>query len=283
MAVRKDIDGSASVPEFYGKELRYKREAAGLTLKQLVAGSYYGVSYMSEIELGQRRMPEDLACHVDRVLKTDGFFERRCEDVRKAKKGAHAAYFAAIAELETRALTIEEWNPSLIPGLLQTKAYAQAVIHVTHPLDLPEEVEAKVSSRIERAKLFDNLRRPEYWVILHASLLSVPLLPPAEMAEQLERIAALAQRRRIVPQLLEWNAATRPFMTLQLKLMTFADAPDVVYTEGAYHGLPIDDPALVAQYQKAYDRLRAAALSPEASLAMIESAAEDYRNGKHPD
>jgi hypothetical protein len=65
------------------------------------------------------------------------------------------------------------------------------------------------------------------------------------------------------------------------KLMTFADAPPLVYTESSYSGDTLDDPALVKQYRKAYDRLRAAALPPEASLAMIEEAAEDYRNGKH--
>ncbi|MGH1553689.1 Scr1 family TA system antitoxin-like transcriptional regulator [Streptomyces sp. L7] len=56
-----------------------------------------------------------------------------------------------------------------------------------------------------------------------------------------------------------------------------------MYTEASYCGDTIDDPALVDQYRKAYDRLRAVALSPGTSLAMIKAAAEDYRNGKHPD
>ncbi|MEU1744392.1 Scr1 family TA system antitoxin-like transcriptional regulator, partial [Streptomyces pristinaespiralis] len=54
-------------------------------------------------------------------------------------------------------------------------------------------------------------------------------------------------------------------------------------TEAQYSGDTIDDPALVKQYRKAYDRLRAAALPPEASLALIEQAAEDDRHGKQPD
>ncbi|MFD6884898.1 helix-turn-helix transcriptional regulator [Streptomyces sp. NPDC059957] len=281
MGTSKDIDGSASVPAFYGKELRWRREAAGLTLQQAVEGSFYGVSYLSEIERGQRRMPVDLAQHVDQVLRTDGFFARGCEDVRNAKQGAHAGYFAPVAEAELRAQTIEEWCNALIPGLLQTEAYARAVIHATHPLDLPEEVDAKISMRLRRAKLFDEPKRPEYWAVLHESLVRNPLLPPAEMAEQLDQIAALARRRRIVPQILLWNAPTRPFMELSLMFMEFDDEPPLMYTEGPYHGQTVDDPALVKHYRKAYDRLRAAALPPEASLAMIEDAAEDYRNGKH--
>ncbi len=122
---RKDIDGSQSVPCFYGKELRFQREKAGLSMAQLVEGSFYGTSYLSEIERGQRRMPVDLARHVDQTLGTDGYFERCCEDVRRAKQGAHASYFAPIAEAETRAQAIDVWANALIPGLLQTEAYGQ--------------------------------------------------------------------------------------------------------------------------------------------------------------
>ncbi|MEU7063959.1 helix-turn-helix transcriptional regulator [Streptomyces sp. NPDC046161] len=280
MAAGKDIDGSASVPAFYGKELRWRREAAGLTLQQTVEDSFYGATYLSEIERAQRRMPEDLARHVDQVLNTDGFFSRRCEDVRKAKRGAHAEYFAPVAEAMARARTIEEWSNALIPGLLQTEPYARAVIHSTHPLDLPEEVDAKVRARMQRAALFEDPKRPEYWTILHECLVRQPLLPPSEMADQLDRIAALARRRRIVPQVLLWSPAIQPFLGLPLMFMEFEDEPPLAYTEGPYHGQLVDDPALVKRYRTSYDRLRAAALSPEASLAMIEQAAEEYRNGK---
>ncbi|QNP62529.1 helix-turn-helix domain-containing protein [Streptomyces genisteinicus] len=283
MAARKDIDGSAGVPALYGAELRFQREAAGLTLQQTVEGSFYGVSLLSEIERGTRRMPADLARHVDRLLGTDGFFERRCEDVRRARRGAHAGYFAQVAEVEPRARSIERWSPALVPGLLQTEAYTRAVIHATHPMDQPDEVEAKVAARVRRAAILDNPRTPEYWVVLHESLVLQPFLSRQDMAAQLARIRELAARRRIVLQVLLWNAPTRPFLKTDMMFMQFADAPPLLYTEGAYHGQLIDDPALVEQYHKAYDRLRAAALSPEASLAMIDAAAEDYRNGKQPD
>ncbi|MCH0540403.1 helix-turn-helix transcriptional regulator [Streptomyces sp. MUM 203J] len=279
---RYDIDGWRSVPCFYGKELRFQREKAGLSLAQLVEGSFYGVTYLSEIERGNRRMPVDLARHVDQALKTDGYFERCCEDVRKARQGAHASYFAPIAEAETRARVIEEWACALIPGLLQTATYARAIIHATHPLNLEEEVGAKIRDRLARARLFDDCKRPEYWVIFHESQVWHPLVAPEDMAAQLDHIATLAQRRRVVLQVLPWNAATHPFTAMSLTFMEFDDEPPFVYTEGPYHGQILDDPGLVKRYRRAYDRLRAAALAPEASLAMIEQASEDYRNGKQP-
>ncbi|MEE4493319.1 helix-turn-helix domain-containing protein [Streptomyces sp. BE230] len=280
MATRKEIDGSAGVPQFYGNELRFKREEAGLTLEKLVDGSFFGVTSLSEIEHGHRRMPVELARHVDRVLATDGFFERRCEDVRKARQGAHAAYFAGVTEAETRARGLSEWSGTLIPGLLQTRPYAHAVIRSAHSLDTPEEAQAKIDSRMQRARLFDNPKKPEYWAVLHESLVHHSIIPPVEMAEQLGHIAALVRRSRITVQILPWNGPTRALSELPLFNMDFDDEPPLVYTEGPYHGQTIDDPALVMRYRKAYDRLRAAALPPEVSLALIEKVAEEYRHGQ---
>ncbi|MEW9519260.1 helix-turn-helix domain-containing protein [Streptomyces tubercidicus] len=283
MARRKDIDGSAGVPTFYGKELRYQRELAGLTLQQLVEGSFYGQSHLSEIERGERRMPAELAEHVDRVLKTDGFFQRCCEDVRKARRTGHAEYFERVLEAEKYAESIEEWSPTVVPGLLQTEPYTRAVVQAAQPLASEAEVDEKVNASTARACLFErDHKTPEYWAILHESLLRHPILPSEDAADQLDRISALTRSRRIVPQILPWNCGPHPLMPSTVMIMAFPDAPPLVYTEAQYSGDTIDDPALVKKYRKAYDRLRAVALPPEASLAMIEEAAEDYRNGKQP-
>ncbi|SCK19216.1 Transcriptional regulator, contains XRE-family HTH domain [Streptomyces sp. WMMB 714] len=278
----KDIDGSASLPTFYGKELRWKREQAGLTQQKLVDGSFYGSSHLSEIERGERRMPLDLAQHVDQVLGTDGFFARRCEDVRKAKRSGHASYFETVLEAEKRAETIEEWSPTLIPGLLQTEPYARTVLESTQVLGFSEEVDLKVNARLARASLFDEDESPVYWVVLHESLLRHPILPPQEMAHQLDHIAELGKRRRIIPQILPWNAGVHPLMLGCVTITTFADAPPMVYTEATYSGDTVDDPSLVRKYRRSYDLLRAVALPPKASLAMIEAAAEDFRSDKQP-
>ncbi|KAF4408231.1 MULTISPECIES: helix-turn-helix transcriptional regulator [Streptomyces] len=284
MGPRKDIDGSASVPSFYGKELRWKREKAGLTLQETVEGSFYAPSYLSEIEHGRRRMPEDLAHHIDRALSTDGFFGRRCEDVRKAKRSGHAGYFERVLEAEKHALTIEEWSPTVIPGLLQTEAYARTVVRATHPLAPDDEVDTKVNARLARARLFeDDHSVPQYWVVLHESILRQPVLSRDEAAAQLGRIASLARHSRILPQVLPWDCGPHPFMLGTAKILTFADAPPLAYTESLHSGDVIDDPSLVADYRRSYDLLRAAALPPEASLSMIEATAEEFRHDRPRD
>ena len=281
MPPRKDPDASANVPSFYGAELRYRRELAGLTLEQLAEGSFRGVPFLSQIERGERRMPVDLARHVDQVLGTDGFFERRCEDARKAKQSGHAEYFADVAEMEQHAETIEEWAPMLVPGLLQTAAYARAIVKAAMPRASDEEVEEKVTARLARAKLFDSENPPAFWAILDESLIRRRVLPDEGMAELLEHIAEVVDTTRSILQIVPETAAAHPFMMGMTKVMTFTDAPPVAYLESLHSGQLVDYPALVKQYRESYDLLRAAALSPEASLTMIQEAAEDYRNGKH--
>ncbi|MFI0711037.1 helix-turn-helix domain-containing protein [Streptomyces inhibens] len=280
MPPRKDPDASANVPSFYGAELRYKREAAGLTLEQLAEGSYRGIPFLSQIERGERRMPMDLAQHVDEKLGTDGFFERRCEDARKARQSGHAEHFADVAEMEPYAETIEDWAPLLIPGLLQTAAYARAISRSAMPWASVTEVERIVGARMKRAKLFEKEKPPYLWAILDENVIHRRVLPPEQMAELMEHIAGVIKETPSILQIVPQTTAVHPFMMGLTRIMTFPDAPPLVYTEGLHSGQLIDYPVLVKQYGQSYDLLRAAALPPEASLAMVEAAAEEYRNGK---
>lgn len=283
MPPRKDPDASANVPSFYGAELRYRRELAGLTLEQLAEGSFRGVPFLSQIERGERRMPVDLARHVDKVLGTDGFFERRCEDARRARQSGHAEYFADVAEMEQHAESIDEWAPMLVPGLLQTAPYTRAIVRGAMPRASDEEVEEKVNARMRRAKLFESENPPKFWAILDESLVRRPALPDEQMAELLEHIARMVRKTHSLLQIVPQTTGVHPFMMGMTKFMTFTDAPPVAYTECLHSGQLIDFPSLVKQYRESYDLLRAAALPPEASLAIIETAAGDYRDGRHRD
>ncbi|WP_310728310.1 helix-turn-helix transcriptional regulator [Streptomyces sp. N2A] len=278
MPPRKDPDPSASVPCFYGAELRYLREKAGLTLEQLVDGSFRGLSFLSQIERGERGMPMDLARHVDQKLGTDGFFERRCKDAQKARQNGHPPYFADIPDLEKQATTIEDWAPLVIPGLLQTGSYVRKLVQTARPWEAPDIVEEKVRARIKRAEIWKSDARPAYWAILREELIRKPLLPPEEMAEQLTHIHDLIRNTQSVLQVLPETTTGHPLPMGLAKVMTFPDAPPLIWTEGEHSGQIIDYPPHVTVYRRSYDLLRAAALPPEASLALIEEAARGYRD-----
>ncbi|MBV7699011.1 helix-turn-helix transcriptional regulator [Streptomyces sp. TRM70350] len=278
MPAKKDPDASVSVPCFFGAELRYRREQAGLTLEQLVEGSFRGISFLSQIERGERGMPIDFAKHVDERLGTDRFFQRRCEDAAKARRVGHPLYFQDVPDLEKQAQTLEEWQPNVIPGLLQTAAYTRGVVTYEAPETPPEVVEERVRARLARAELWKREDRPTYWGILRESVIRRTPLPPAVMAEQLEHVLDVIRSTRSVLQIVPETTPWHPLAHGMAKIMTFADAPPLVWADTNYDGRIIDFPALVNRHRRDYDLLRAVALPPDASLALIEKAARTHRH-----
>ncbi|MEV0938193.1 helix-turn-helix transcriptional regulator [Streptomyces phaeochromogenes] len=261
--------------EFFGTELKRRREDAGLTQVDLGHRVFVSGGYIGQFEQAIRKPQLDVAKRIDEVLQTDGFFERTWRKLIDDRR--YAEYFATVVELERLATRICEFAPMVIPGLLQTAAYARAVTVAANPFVTDEYVEEKVAARLERALILKDATRPEYWVILHENALQVPVGGPAAMAEQLAHIATLARERKVPVLVLPRAEGACASMAGDLRLMEFEDAPPTAYTETSFSGDLLDDPAVVKRVQRAYDLLRAAALSPKASLALVESAAEDYR------
>ncbi|WP_267245051.1 helix-turn-helix domain-containing protein [Streptomyces sp. PR69] len=261
--------------EFFGAELKRRREAAGLTQSDLGTRVFVSGGYIGQFEQAIRKPQLDVAQRIDEVLQTDGIFERMWRKL--IDKSPYATYFAAVAELEALATKICEFEPTVVPGLLQTKEYARAVTLASNPLATEEFLDETVDARTDRARILSDATRPMYWAILHETALRIPVDGPAAMARQLDHLVAMARERKALIQVLPFSAGAYPEMGNGLRLMEFEDAPPTAYTEAVFSGNLLDDPAVVKRTQAAYDLLRAAALSPEASLALIESAAEDFR------
>lgn len=131
---------------------------------------------------------------------------------------------------------------------------------------------------MKRAELWKRTDRPTYWGILRESVIRRTPLPPAVMAEQVEHILDVIRSTRSVLQIVPETTFWHPLDRGMAKIMTFADAPPLVWTEGDFNGEIVDFPALVRQYRRKYDLLRAVALSPEASLALMDELARTYRD-----
>ncbi|MEV6193199.1 helix-turn-helix transcriptional regulator [Streptomyces sp. NPDC051920] len=261
--------------EFFGSELKRRREDAGFTQVELGGRVFVSGGYIGQFEQAVRKPQLDVARRIDELLGGDGFFERMWHKLIDDQR--YAGYFAAVVELERTATKIAEFAPALVPGLLQTAGYARAVMVAGNPFATDEYVEEKVSARRERARILDGTRAPVYWVILHEQVLRVPVGGPVTMAEQLDHVLGLARGRRVLVQVLPYSVGAYPLIGRMVQLMEFADAPPTAYTEAVYSGNLLDEPALVQRVQDAYDLLRAVALPPDASLSLIESASEDHR------
>ncbi|MFE6944053.1 helix-turn-helix domain-containing protein [Streptomyces chartreusis] len=261
--------------EFFGAELKRRRENAGITQVELGSRVFVSGGYIGQFEQAIRKPQLDVAQRIDESLQTDGIFERMWRQLIKEQR--YAEYFAHAAELERLATRICDWAPAVVPGLLQTPTYARAIYLASNPLATDQYIDQMVGLRQERAQIITDATRPVYWAILHETVLRVPVGSSAVMAEQLDHVATMVRERKVLVQVLPFSAGAHPQMGKMMTLMQFEDAPPTAYTEGVFSGSLLDDPAVVNQTQADYDLLRGAALSLEASLALIESVAEDYR------
>ncbi|MFC5804340.1 helix-turn-helix domain-containing protein [Streptomyces formicae] len=261
--------------EFFGLELKARREAAGLTQGELGRRVFVSGGYIGQFEQAIRKPQKDVAARIDEVLQTDGFFERMWKKL--IADSPYDEHFASVAELERLATKICEYTSTYVPGLLQTSEYVRALFLGSNPLADEAQIEDMVRSRMGRTSLLKGPARPVYWGILPEAALRIPVGGPAVMARQLDHLAAMARERKVLIQVLPFSAGAQPIMGKMVTLMEFEDAPPTAYTEAVLSGNLLDDPATVKRIQGYYDLLRAAALSPEASLALIESVAEDYR------
>ncbi|MFJ4841659.1 Scr1 family TA system antitoxin-like transcriptional regulator [Streptomyces sp. NPDC088746] len=281
MPLPKDLDPYANPRAFYGAELRRLREAAGLSQNELGERAFCSGTYIGLFEAAERRPQVDMSRRFDELLGSGEHLERLSLLAQQAKV---ADYFADAAELEARATSICEYAPMLVPGVLQTRDYAKAVTRASRRLASEETVEGQVGARMERAGMLLRDTPPMFWAILHEAALRVPVGGSGIMSAQLTRLVEVPRTHpHVVVQVLPFAAGVHPFLNTMVSLMSFADAPPAAYTEGAYSGQLTEDPGLVADTQAAYDLARAMALSPEASQAMLVSAAKEHAaHGNRP-
>ncbi|MFE5032283.1 Scr1 family TA system antitoxin-like transcriptional regulator [Streptomyces sp. NPDC056683] len=279
MSGPKDLDPSSSPRALLGAELRHAREQKGLSQAELGQRVFVSGSFIGQLEAGTRRMQPEFARMLDEVLRTGGFFMRNCGAAAKSKYPQH---FAEVAESEAQATAIREYAPLLIPGLLQTAAYARAVNRGYDPTAPEETIEEWVEGRMARASLLAHPTKPLLWAVLDEAALRRETGGRTVMSEALRHLTALVRRSRVIVQVLPLGAGAHTAMQGALKLMDFEDAPPLVYLEGVRSGRLEDDPATVTQLRFVFDLLVASALSQEKSLALIEALAEDYGHAEHP-
>lgn len=273
----KDLDPAAR-RVMIGEELRHARERTGLTQQALGERLFVSGSYIGQMEAGTRRVLPDMALRLDEALSMGTFFVRHCV---KANASNHPEHFAEAAEAEALATEIRQYESLLLPGLLQTPAYARAVFLAYRPTAPDEVIDRLVTIRMERSHLLDDPAKPLLWVVVDEATLRRTVGGAAVMAEALLHVADLARKRRIIVQVVPFAVGAHASMDGSLKLMHFGDAPPLTFYETSGIGQLVDDPETVARHHLSYDLLRADALTAKQSLALISSVAEDYAYEDH--
>ncbi|MZE81085.1 helix-turn-helix domain-containing protein [Streptomyces xinghaiensis] len=265
----------------FGARVRRLRTAAGLTQAELGRRTHVVSTRITQIERASGAKPTlELARALDAVLGADNLLVDLWPYVHREAFPDWSRKFMAHAE---RAVAIREYAAHVVPGMLQTEAYARAVLSVGRTLGSHEQLEERVTARMARQSRFGTPDRPRMWVVLDEAVLRRPVGGQVVMRGQLERLLEVGAEPHITVQVLPFDQGEHDVMGGSLTVLTMPDGSEVAYTEGAHYGQLIEEPSEVKGFVLTYDRLRAAALPPLMSLDMIRSVMEgNHRGAKVP-
>lgn len=271
-------------------ELRRLRERAGFTGDEVAERLGWSGSKISRIELHRIGIkPADLL----RLLDLYGVAEEHRESLvtlgRESRRAGHleavAANFpdeyAEFLHAENEARTLWNWEPQVVPGLLQTSDYARAVMLGWHEMfPMPSaDVDRRVEARLVRQQVLE--RDPPLMIsaVIDESVLYRRLGDKSVMRFQLERLAETSELPNIKVLIKPLNGlhliGTGPF-----SYMTFAqvhDVPlrDLVVVEHLAGSHSIDDEDEAYQYQRAFQKLMDESLAPVESRELIRKVSRE--------
>jgi transcriptional regulator with XRE-family HTH domain len=263
-------------------ELRRLREAAELTIDEVGEKLECSASKISRIETGHVGVtPRDVRDMLEVYGIEDDEREALVQLSREArKKGWWHAYnevfTGSFVGLESDASSLHTHQALLVPGLLQTEDYMHAVIRAIRPDAEEADVERRVTARVTRQKLLTDAHPPEYWAVIDEAVLHRTVGGPEIMRAQLAHLVELAALPHVTLQVVPFAAGAHAGMECPFLILGFPEQadPDVVYVENTTSGVYLEQPSDVHRYTLMFDHLRAAALRPDDTAAMVERAAD---------
>lgn len=259
--------------------MRRLREAAGMSLEALAEITKFSKSSLARFETAESMIPPELPPMLDVAFGTDGIFGKL---YALARHEIHPDKFRRRMELEARAIRIREYSPQIVPGLLQTPAYAEAQFRVHLPDASDDEVEKLLMARLSRQELLSKEPQPHYAAILDEGVLRRRYGSWAVMREQLSRLTALALTPASFVQVLSFEHGGHALAGGALSLLTLDDDSPVAYEEATTTGTLVEEKEEVRARIRAYDLLSASALSPEKSADFIRSVLEALPDEHNP-
>lgn len=268
-------DGPENALQMFALELRAQREAAGLSQEQVAKLMGYSTSVIAKLETC-RTVPSPLhAGRADEAFKTPGTFRRLRAGI---VNGAYEAWVRALLEMEERATLLRWWEPLVVPGLLQTEAYARAMIRAGRPGDSDAEIEQLVSARMARQELWQRQdpQPPMMFAVIGEAVLRQQVGDAEVMREQLRGLVEAAGNPRVTVQVMPFGTGAHPGMLGPFLVASFEDGPDAAYLDNALNGQVIERRKEVSRVGLLYDTLRSEALSPRASQELISKVMQEW-------
>lgn len=264
-----------------GRILRKLRDRAGLTIDQVAEEVELSSSTISRIETAKVGVrPLEVRALLE-IYKVD---ERQREELldlaRKSRQQPWWYEFRevprstlSLAGYESNAVSIRQYSALVLPGFLQTRAYASAVIHAIRHDATGEEFEQRLELRMHRQALLRQKGAPDFRFILDEATLRRPVDDPGMMREQVQRLIEVSALPNVTLQVLPFAAGLHAGLDGEFTILSFSDPadPDLVYIENSGGDLYLEAEDKVERYRLIFSHLQAAALNPvESSRALTD-------------
>ncbi|GFH78011.1 MULTISPECIES: helix-turn-helix domain-containing protein [Streptomyces diastaticus group] len=254
----------------FGNEVMLERTRMNMSRVELGRAVVCGESLVAKIERGDRVPQREFAEGCDQVFPHgNGRFMRLW---RIALRYAYPPWFWPYVELEKKATVLRMFNPVVIPGIVQTREYATAILREGRPKGL-EDI---VTARLDRQQILQRENPPRLWFVLHERVLRNIVGSEQVMRQQLLRLLQIAETLAHRVQIIPDNGRHRgPAGASPFVLMSFDEGADVVHVDGFPRGYVLAEPEDVTDADDAYDLLRALAMPLDESTELINSALKE--------
>jgi len=260
-----------------GARLRALRMERGLTVDDVAARMEVSPAKISRIETAARGVSlADVRFLCDLYQVSPEERDRLILLTRESKRRSWWQEYglpesvATYVGLEDSATSIHQYDTSLIPGLLQTERYATAVTSGILPDATAETVGQIVQARILRQGRLMEDEPPDLWAVVDEAALRREAGSAEIMREQMEELVVRSRRPNVTLQVIPLSAGAHPGMNSAFEILYLEEVSDVVHVEGLVGAFFLQSPGDLIRYRRAFDQLRAIALSPRDTRALVE-------------
>lgn len=263
------VDPHESLSHLLASHVRKLREAHGQTQKDVGDAIRIKPVVVGHWERCRQPIPATRAKALDRLWGTGGLLELLVYHAQRQ----HGDWLARYIELERTARQISEWQPLVVPGLLQTERYARVLTAAsTQP---GADMERVVKSRLSRQEILTKSSPPLLWLRLDERILTQNVGGWEVMREQLDRLARVAEEPNVSLQLVSDHAGAHAGLDGSFILLRTPEGEEIGYVEAALGGRLVQDLSDVVKLSTDFSRISTKCLSEEESLRKIIKAMEE--------
>ncbi|MFP3988901.1 helix-turn-helix transcriptional regulator [Streptomyces sp. E11-3] len=269
MSVQYNSNSHASPPtwRYGGNQMKRWRNKSGISREELGEAANYAPDTIKAMEQGVRMPTPRVLDVADELCHAEGLLSAAKDYLRLEKFPARAQDFMAY---ERQAISLWWYEVTLIPGLLQTQAYAQKLISNHFPPLEEETTEERIAARMERQELLDRKPLVACSFIVYEAVLHGPHVD----SEQMLRLLEMGQRPHISIQVLPYARATSTALIGPMVLLETGDRERFAYSTGQSVSQLTLEPEVVSSHTERLSMIRMEALGTEESARFIEQTAE---------